>query len=146
MSDPAAAEAIARTSRWRLHRTRGLHALIPFAAGHELIRQGRRDRTVHMPTHLRSVDRGLRASAHLPAATRASPLHRPRRGRAGHAALEIDEQTHAGMARHGAGAARLWALRRGHIGTDPCSTTIASARALPLYRRDIAPFPRSTLT
>ena len=94
----------------------GFTHLIPFAAGHEIIRQGRRDLTlVRMTPDLvydQLIGAGLRPQAGLllgrqPRRRLAAPL--PRRGPepAGRAPLEIEEHSHAGMAnRYVAGAGR----------------------------------------
>ena len=106
----------------------GFTHLIPFAAGHEIVRQGRRELTlIRMTPDLiydqlsawaaraswSSPGAAIRASA--PCTASATPS-----STAGRAPLEIEEHSHAGMATaYAAGAAGLpFALLRGYVGTD----------------------------
>jgi glutaconate CoA-transferase subunit A len=106
----------------------GFTHLIPFAAGHELIRQRRRDLHLVRMTPDLIYDQliGVGCARSLTFSWGGNPgvgsLHRlrdavehgwPRR-------LEIDEHTHAGMAAaYTAGASRLpFGVLRGYIGTD----------------------------
>jgi glutaconate CoA-transferase subunit A len=126
----------------------GFTHLIPFAAGHELLRQGRTElELIRMtPDILYDQMIGLGAARRLVFSYGGNPgvgsLHRfrdaiehdwPR-------AIEIEEHSHAGMAnRYAAGAARLpFAVMRGYRGTDLTAHTNV---------REIAcPFTGETLT
>jgi glutaconate CoA-transferase subunit A len=106
----------------------GFTHLIPFAAGHEIIRQGRKDLTLIRMTPDLIYDQliGMGCASKLIFSWGGNPgvgsLHRFRdaveRGWPGPLALE--EHSHAGMAnRYAAGAARLpFAVLRGYVGTD----------------------------
>jgi glutaconate CoA-transferase, subunit A len=106
----------------------GFTHLIPFAAGHELIRQGRRDLHLVRMTPDLVYDQliGAGCARALTFSWGGNPgvgsLHRLRdaveRGWPG--PLEIDEHTHAGMAAaYCAGASRLpFGMLRGYFGTD----------------------------
>jgi glutaconate CoA-transferase subunit A len=106
----------------------GFTHLIPFAAGHELIRQRRRELHLIRMTPDLIYDQliGMGAARRLTFSWGGNPgvgsLHRLRdaveQGWPG--PLEIDEHSHAGMAAaYRAGAARLpFGLLRGYIGTD----------------------------
>ena len=106
----------------------GFTHLIPFAAGHEIIRQRRRDlRLVRMtPDLLYDQMIGMGCARKLTFSWGGNPgvgsLHRLRDAieRQWPAPLAIDEHTHAGMAAaYRAGAARLpFGMLRGYIGTD----------------------------
>ena len=106
----------------------GFTHLIPFAAGHELIRQQRRDLHLVRMTPDLIYDQliGAGAARKLTFSWGGNPgvgsLHRLRDAveNGWPRALEIDEQTHAGMAAaYRAGAARLpFGMLRGYIGTD----------------------------
>jgi len=106
----------------------GFTHLIPFAAGHELLRQGRRElELIRMtPDILYDQMIGMGAARKLVFSYGGNPgvgsLHRfrdaiehdwPR-------PIELEEHSHAGMAnRYAAGAARLpFAVMRGYAGTD----------------------------
>ncbi|MFI5839316.1 CoA transferase subunit A [Catenuloplanes sp. NPDC051500] len=115
----------------------GFTHLIPVAAGHEIIRQGRRDLTLVRMTPDIVYDQliGAGCARKLVFSWAGNPgvgsLHRFRDA-AQHgwpAPLEIEEHSHAGMAnRYAAGAAGLpFAVLRGYTGTDlPAQTaTIA---------------------
>jgi glutaconate CoA-transferase subunit A len=136
----------------------GFTHLIPFAAGHELLRQGRTDLELIRMTPDITYDQmiGMGAARKLVFAYGGNPgvgsLHRfrdaiehdwPR-------ALELEEHSHAGMAnRDAAGAARLpFAVMRGYVGTDlfertsvkpiSCPFTGEQLVAVPALRPDVA--------
>ena len=106
----------------------GFTHLIPFAAAHEIIRQGRRELHLVRMTPDLVYDQmiGVGCARRLTFSWGGNPgvgsLHRLRdaveRGWPG--PLELDEHTHAGMAAaYGAGAARLpFGTLRGYLGTD----------------------------
>jgi len=111
----------------------GFTHLIPFAAGHEVLRQGRRDLELIRMTPDLLYDQmiGVGAARRLVFSYGGNPgvgsLHRfrdaiengwPRE-------LEIEEHSHAGMAnRYAAGAAKLpFAILRGYAGTDLATHT-----------------------
>ena len=106
----------------------GFTDLIPFAAGHEIIRQGRRDLTLVRMTPDIVYDQliGMGCARRLVFSWGGNPgvgsLHRFRdavqNGWPGR--LEIEEHSHAGMAnRYVAGASGLpFAVLRGYVGTD----------------------------
>ncbi|MGH8135144.1 MAG: CoA transferase subunit A [Steroidobacteraceae bacterium] len=106
----------------------GFTHLIPFAAGHELIRQGRRDLHLIRMTPDLIYDQliGMGAARRLTFSWGGNPgvgsLHRLRDAveKDWPRPLEIDEHSHAGMAAaYRAGAARLpFGLLRGYIGTE----------------------------
>jgi glutaconate CoA-transferase subunit A len=106
----------------------GFTHLIPFAAGHEIIRQGRRDLHLVRMTPDLVYDQmiGMGCASRLTFSWGGNPgvgsLHRLRDAveRSFPGPLEIDEHTHAGMAAaYCAGAARLpFGMLRGYIGTD----------------------------
>ena len=106
----------------------GFTHLIPFAAGHELIRQGRRDLHLVRMTPDLIYDQliGAGCARKLTFSWGGNPgvgsLHRLRDAVENHwpRALEIDEHSHAAMAvAYRAGAARLpFGMLRGYIGTD----------------------------
>jgi glutaconate CoA-transferase subunit A len=106
----------------------GFTHLIPFAAGHELIRQGRRDLHLARMTPDLVYDQliGAGAARRLTFSWGGNPgvgsLHRLRDAVENEwpRALELDEHSHAGIAAaYRAGAARLpFGMLRGYIGTD----------------------------
>src|SRR5512137_1485179 len=106
----------------------GFTHLIPFAASHEIIRQGRRDLHLVRMTPDLVYDQliGMGCASRLTFSWGGNPgvgsLHRLRDAveRQWPAPLELDEHTHAGMAAaYCAGAARLpFGVLRGYIGTD----------------------------
>jgi glutaconate CoA-transferase subunit A len=106
----------------------GFTHLIPFAAGHELLRQGRRDlELIRMtPDVLYDQMIGMGAGRRLVFSYGGNPgvgsLHRFRDAieHGWPHPLELEEHSHAGMAnRYAAGAARLpCAVMRGYQGTD----------------------------
>ena len=106
----------------------GFTHLIPFAAGHEIIRQGRRGLHLVRMTPDLVYDQmiGMGCASRLTFSWGGNPgvgsLHRLRDAveHGWPAPLELDEHTHAGMAAaYCAGAARLpFGVLRGYIGTD----------------------------
>ena len=106
----------------------GFTHLIPFAAGHEIIRQGRRGLHLVRMTPDLIYDQmiGMGCASRLTFSWGGNPgvgsLHRLRDAveRRWPGPLEIDEHTHAGVAAaYCAGAARLpFATLRGYLGTD----------------------------
>lgn len=106
----------------------GFTHLIPFAAGHEIIRQGRRDLHLVRMTPDLVYDQmiGMGCAARLTFSWGGNPgvgsLHRLRDAveHQWPAPLALDEHTHAGMAAaYCAGAARLpFGILRGYLGTD----------------------------
>ena len=106
----------------------GFTHLIPFAAGHEIIRQGRRHLHLVRMTPDLVYDQliGMGCASRLTFSWGGNPgvgsLHRLRDAveHRWPMPLELDEHTHAGMAAaYSAGAARLpFGMLRGYIGTD----------------------------
>ena len=106
----------------------GFTHLIPFAAGHEIIRQGRRDLHLVRMTPDLVYDQmiGMGCARRLTFSWGGNPgvgsLHRLRDAveHGWPAPLELDEHTHAGLAAaFCAGAARLpFGILRGYLGTD----------------------------
>jgi glutaconate CoA-transferase subunit A len=111
----------------------GFTHLIPFAAGHEIIRQGRRDLTLVRMTPDIVYDQliGAGCARKLIFSWGGNPgvgsLHRFRDAvqNAWPRPLEIEEHSHAGMAnRYVAGASGLpFAVLRGYVGTDLAAQT-----------------------
>jgi glutaconate CoA-transferase subunit A len=126
----------------------GFTHLIPFAAGHELIRQGRSDLHLVRMTPDLVYDQliGAGAARRLTFSWGGNPgvgsLHRLRDAVENRwpRALELDEHSHAGMAAaYRAGAARLpFGMLRGYIGTD-------IARQNPRIGRVTCPYTGETL-
>ena len=125
----------------------GFTHLIPFAAGHEIIRQGRRGLHLVRMTPDLVYDQliGAGAARKLTFSWGGNPgvgsLHRLRDAveNAWPGPLEIDEHSHAAMAvAYRAGAARLpFGMLRGYIGTDlPRQNPRIQQRHLPLHRRE----------
>ncbi len=121
----------------------GFTHLIPFAAGHEIIRQGRRDLHLVRMTPDLIYDQmiGMGCAKRLTFSWGGNPgvgsLHRLRDAveHGWPVPLAIDEHTHAGMAAaYCAGAARLpFGLLRGYLGTD-------LATANPSIRSVVCPY------
>ena len=136
----------------------GFTHLIPFAAGHEVIRQRRRDLTLIRMTPDLIYDQliGAGCARKLIFSWGGNPgvgsLHRFRDAveHAWPAALEIEEHSHAGMAnRYVAGASGLpFAVLRGYNGTDLYrgETRPASHDAAPTIKPITCPFTGETLT
>jgi len=137
----------------------GFTHLIPFAAGHEIIRQGRRDLTLVRMTPDVVYDQliGAGCARKLVFSWGGNPgvgsLHRFREAvQAGWPVpLEIEEHSHAGMAaRYVAGASGLpFAVLRGYLGTDlmtvtdtirtiECPFTGETLAAVPALNPDVA--------
>jgi len=136
----------------------GFTHLIPFAAGHELLRQGRRElELIRMtPDVLYDQMIGMGAARRLVFSYGGNPgvgsLHRFRDAIENEwpGPLEVEEHSHAGMAnRYAAGAARLpFAVMRGYVGTDlvgrtrvapvACPFTGEQVMAVPALRPDVA--------
>jgi glutaconate CoA-transferase subunit A len=137
----------------------GFTHLIPFAAGHEIIRQGRRDLTLMRMTPDILYDQmiGMGLVRKLVFSWGGNPgvgsLHRLREAieKAWPRALEIDEHSHAGMANaYEAGASGLpCAIFRGYLGTDlpkvnpdikfiACPFTGEQLTCIPSLRPDVA--------
>jgi len=136
----------------------GFTHLIPFAAGHEIIRQGRRDLTLIRMTPDLIYDRliGMGCARRLVFSWGGNPgvgsLHRLRDAveNGWPAPLEIEEHSHAAMAAaYHAGAAGLpFATLRGYVGTDlpsvnprirsiTCPFTGEELAAVPAIRPDV---------
>ena len=129
----------------------GFTHLIPFAAGHELLRQGRRELELIRMTPDLLYDQmiGMGAARRLVFSYGGNPgvgsLHRfrdaiehdwPR-------ALEIEEHSHAGMAnRYVAGAAKLpFAVMRGYVGTDLMERTRVAPITCPFSGEQLVAVP-----
>ena len=130
----------------------GFTHLIPFAAGHELIRQQRRDLHLVRMTPDLIYDQliGAGAARKLTFSWGGNPgvgsLHRLRDAVENDwpRALELDEHSHAGMAAaYRAGAARLpFGMLRGYIGTDlPRHNARIKSVRCPYSGEDIATVP-----
>ena len=132
----------------------GFTHLIPFAAGHELIRQQRRDLTLIRMTPDVIYDQliGAGCASSLIFSWGGNPgvgsLHRFRdaveNGWPG--PLQLEEHSHAGMAnRYAAGAARLpFAVMRGYVGTDLVSRTRVAAIKCPFTGEELVAVPALT--
>jgi glutaconate CoA-transferase subunit A len=129
----------------------GFTHLIPFAAGHEILRQGRRELELIRMTPDLLYDQmiGLGAARRLVFSYGGNPgvggLHRFRdalENRWPHP-LEIEEHSHAGMAnRYAAGAAKLpCALMRGYVGTDLMSRTRVEPVTCPFTGEELVAVP-----
>src|SRR5579875_1527393 len=136
----------------------GFTHLIPFAAGHELLRQGRHSLTLIRMTPDVLYDQliGMGAARALVFSYGGNPgvgsLHRFRDAieHDWPHAIEIEEHSHAGMAnRYVAGAGRLpFAVMRGYAGTDlrertnvapiTCPFTGETLAAVPALRPDVS--------
>jgi glutaconate CoA-transferase subunit A len=129
----------------------GFTHLIPFAAGHEVLRQGRRDlELIRMtPDVLYDQMVGAGAARKLVFSYAGNPgvgsLHRLRDAveHGWPAPLEIEEHSHAGMAnRYAAGAAGMpCALMRGYIGTDLESRTRVARVTCPFTGEQLVAVP-----
>src|SRR3954451_18124970 len=136
----------------------GFTHLIPFAAGHEVIRQGRRDLELIRMTPDLLYDQmvGMGVARKLVFSYAGNPgvgsLHRLRDAveHGWPRPIEIEEHSHAGMAnRYAAGASNLpFAVLRGYRGTDlvahttvapiTCPFTGEELTAVPALRPDVA--------
>jgi glutaconate CoA-transferase subunit A len=130
----------------------GFTHLIPFAAAHEIIRQGRRDLHLVRMTPDLVYDQmiGMGCARRLTFSWGGNPgvgsLHRLRDAieHSWPVPLSIDEHTHAGMAAaYCAGAARLpFGLLRGYIGTDLAKVNpVIRSVACPYTGEQIATVP-----
>jgi glutaconate CoA-transferase subunit A len=128
----------------------GFTHLIPFAAGHEIIRQKRRDLTLVRMTPDLIYDQmiGMGCARALVFSWGGNPgvgsLHRLRDAveKQWPQAIALDEHSHAGMAtRYSAGAAGLpFGVLRGYTGTDLPAANVAHIRVV------ACPFTGETLT
>jgi glutaconate CoA-transferase subunit A len=129
----------------------GFTHLIPFAAGHELIRQGKKDLTLIRMTPDVVYDQliGVGSARRLVFSWGGNPgvgsLHRFRDAvEHGHPQpLELEEHSHAGMAaRYAAGASGLpFAVLRGYIGTDLAKHTEMATIRCPFTGEELAAVP-----
>ena len=129
----------------------GFTHLIPFAAGHELLRQGRRElELIRMtPDILYDQMIGIGAARKLVFSYGGNPgvgsLHRFRDAieHGWPRAIELEEHSHAGMAnRYAAGAARLpFAVMRGYAGTDLASRTEVRTITCPFTGEQLTAVP-----
>jgi glutaconate CoA-transferase subunit A len=126
----------------------GFTHLIPHAAGHELIRQGRRDLTLVRMTPDVVYDQliGAGCARKLVFSWGGNPgvgsLHRLRDAveHGWPAPLELEEHSHAGMAAaYAAGAAHLpFGVLRGYAGTDLAARTRVATVACPFTGEELA--------
>ena len=129
----------------------GFTHLIPFAAGHEIVRQGRRDLELVRMTPDLIYDQliGMGCARRLVFSWGGNPgvgsLHRLRDAveNGWPVALELEEHSHAGMAnRYAAGAARLpFAVLRGYSGTDLASRTNVATVTCPFTGEELTAVP-----
>ena len=134
----------------------GFTHLIPFAAGHEVIRQRRRDLTLIRMTPDLIYDQliGAGCARKLIFSWGGNPgvgsLHRFRDAveHSWPVPLEIEEHSHAGMAnRYVAGASGLpFAVLRGYNGTEPRDAQRRHASATATIKPITCPFTGETLT
>ena len=129
----------------------GFTHLIPFAAGHELLRQGRRELELIRMTPDVIYDQmiGVGAARKLVFSYAGNPgvgsLHRIRDAveHSWPVPLELEEHSHAGMAnRYAAGAAAMpCAVMRGYIGTDLESRTRVERITCPFTGEQLVAVP-----
>jgi glutaconate CoA-transferase, subunit A len=129
----------------------GFTHLIPFAAGHELLRQGRRDLELIRMTPDLLYDQliGMGAARRLVFSYGGNPgvgsLHRFRDAieHDWPHPIEIEEHSHAGMAnRYVAGAAKLpFAVMRGYVGTDLMARTRVEPVTCPFTGEQLVAVP-----
>jgi glutaconate CoA-transferase subunit A len=129
----------------------GFTHLIPFAAGHEILRQGRRDLELIRMTPDLLYDQmvGMGVARRLVFSYAGNPgvgsLHRLRDAieHGWPAPLEIEEHSHAGMAnRYAAGAAALpFAILRGYAGTGLVRHTHVKFVTCPFTGEELAAVP-----
>jgi glutaconate CoA-transferase subunit A len=129
----------------------GFTHLIPFAAGHEVIRQGRRDLELIRMTPDLLYDQmvGMGCARKLVFSYAGNPgvgsLHRLRDAveHGWPQPLEIEEHSHAGMAnRYAAGAANLpFGVLRGYSGTDLVQHTNVKFITCPFTGEELAAVP-----
>jgi glutaconate CoA-transferase subunit A len=129
----------------------GFTHLIPFAAGHEIIRQGRRELELIRMTPDLLYDQmiGMGVVRRLVFSYGGNPgvggLHRFRDAieNGWPHPIEIEEHSHAGMAnRYAAGAARMpCAVMRGYVGTDLMTRTEAAEITCPFTGERLVAVP-----
>ena len=129
----------------------GFTHLIPHAAGHELIRQGRRDLTLVRMTPDVVYDQliGMGAARKLVFSWGGNPgvgsLHRLRDAveHGWPSPLELEEHSHAGMAAaYAAGASNLpFGVLRGYAGTDLVAHTRVAPITCPFTGEELAAVP-----
>jgi glutaconate CoA-transferase, subunit A len=129
----------------------GFTHLIPFAAGHELLRQGRRELELIRMTPDLLYDQmiGMGCARKLVFSYGGNPgvgsLHRFRDvvEHGWPAPVELEEHSHAGMAnRYVAGASKLpFAVMRGYVGTDLMSRTNVEAITCPFTGERLVAVP-----
>jgi len=129
----------------------GFTHLIPFAAGHEVLRQGRRELELIRMTPDLLYDQliGMGAARALVFSYGGNPgvgsLHRFRDAieHGWPHPIEIEEHSHAGMAnRYVAGAARLpFAVMRGYVGTDLMERTRVEPITCPFTGEELVAVP-----
>lgn len=129
----------------------GFTHLIPFAAGHEVIRQGKRDLTLIRMTPDVIYDQviGMGCARKLIFSWGGNPgvgsLHRLRDAVENEhpKSIEIEEHSHAGMAaRYAAGASGLpFGVLRGYMGTDLESLTNVATITCPFTGEDLRAVP-----
>src|SRR5215208_595866 len=129
----------------------GFTHLIPFAAGHEVLRQGRRELELIRMTPDLLYDQlvGMGAARKLVFSYAGNPgvgsLHRVRDAveHGWPRAIELEEHSHAGMAnRYAAGAAGMpCALMRGYAGTDLEQRTRVERVSCPFTGEQLAAVP-----
>lgn len=129
----------------------GFTHLIPFAAGHEVIRQGKRDLTLIRMTPDVIYDQviGMGCARKLIFSWGGNPgvgsLHRLRDAVENEhpKPIEIEEHSHAGMAaRYAAGASGLpFGVLRGYMGTDLESLTNVATITCPFTGEDLRAVP-----
>jgi glutaconate CoA-transferase subunit A len=129
----------------------GFTHLIPYAAGHELVRQGRRDLTLVRMTPDLVYDQliGMGCARRLVFSWGGNPgvgsLHRLRDAveHGWPAPLELEEHSHAGMATaYAAGAANLpFGVLRGYAGTDLAAHTRTAPIACPFSGEEVTAVP-----
>jgi len=129
----------------------GFTHLIPFAAGHEIVRQGRRDLELIRMTPDLLYDQmiGMGCASKLVFSYGGNPgvgsLHRFRDAieNGWPVPLEVEEHSHAGMAnRYAAGAAGLpMAVMHGYAGTDLVGRTRVATVTCPFSGEELAAVP-----
>jgi glutaconate CoA-transferase, subunit A len=129
----------------------GFTHLIPFAAGHEIIRQGRRELELIRMTPDLVYDQmiGMGVARRLVFAYGGNPgvggLHRFRDAieNGWPHPIEIEEHSHAGMAnRYAAGAADMpCAIMRGYVGTDLMTHTMVAHLTCPFTAERLVAVP-----
>ena len=132
----------------------GFTHLIPFAAGHELLRQRKQDLELIRMTPDLLFDQmiGMGAARRLVFSYGGNPgvgsLHRFRDAieNGWPRPIEVEEHSHAGMAnRYAAGAAAMpCALMRGYVGTDLMSHTRVAAITCPFTGEQLVAVPALT--